>query len=246
MKRARRVSSDEDESCESLLLNEEDRPRILIKKARPKLLGINVTLILPVIYLVMLIILILHLALIISVSARIRGGYVVTLMFDLLGPVAIFYWLFALLYVFFGARVLFFNEADYWIAARRFRLWVQVTRLMIVGQTVALLHLIFGCVMFVNSISIEFHIDSYIKRNRYTGIRKAALERVAEVHDVLFRSQSNMSHRFPLNVLSNIGADWGLLGTIIAGFPFLFCLAGIFAQEAYYKWRYAHTGKSLD
>ncbi len=220
--------------------------RILVKKARPKLMGINVTLILPVMYLATIIVFVLHFTLVVAVSTKIKGGYVITLMFGILGPVPAIYWVFALLYIYFGAKILFTSQKDYYVAAENFRRWTELSRYHFIALTVALIHLVSGCVMFVRAISLEFHAKKLIKRRNITGLRELTILSLAELHDTLFLGGSNMSHDFPLNIVANIGAEWGLLGSAVVGIAMAVSFIGLLAQESYFKWRFAHTGYLLN
>lgn len=233
-----------DASDTQSLLPEDDRP-ILVSKIRPKLFGINVTFIMFIVYLCVITTFVLHLALVMGCSFRIKGGYVITLTFGILGPIPLVYWILAIMYAIYGAVAFFYKHRDYWAAASLFRRWTRVSRYLLLALVSAYVNLFFGSRMFVYGTSLEYHVNKHMKTNKITGLQQELSMAYSKLHDELVSSQVNMHQPYPLNILISLSVNWGLWSVALI-FPPLVAYVGILAQEAYYTWRFGHTGIKID
>jgi hypothetical protein len=240
-----RVSSSiGDTGTENQSLLDEERP-ILVNKNRPRLLGANVTAVMLLVYFFTIGILTLHLAVVLGCSFRIKGGYVITLMFGILGPIPIVYWILSIMYIIYGAIAFIRRQRDFWEAASLFRRWTRISRYLMVAMISALVNMIFGSGMFVYGTSLEYNLKYRLQKLGYDGVKKDFLNLYAKIHDEFISSQVNMHQPFPLNVLISLSVNWGWAIVVIL-VPPLILYIGIRAQESYYTWRFGHTGIKID
>lgn len=220
--------------------------RILVKKIAPTILGINLTFILHMTYFLTLFIAVFHCVVVLGTSFVIGRGYIMTIMFGILSPITLVYWAVTLIYAWFGTRVLFLRQNDYWLAASYFRRWTRITRYLLVCCAAALLHFLLAAFMFVYAVSLGYHFGEYIRLNKIVGAKRSALNLYAGLHDDLILSQVQMHYPFPLDFVTMCGVRWGSMAPLVIVLPLLIVSLGMYTQFKYYNWRYAHTGIRID
>lgn len=243
----RRVASSVDSESESAdsLENVDNRP-ILVKRERPKILGVPVTAIMMFVYMSNIAVFILDAVLILGCSYALRGGYVITIMFGLLGPITFVYWGLSLIYIVYGARALFIKQEDFWQAASAHRRWTRISLYLLISMATAFIHVWFGARMFVYATSMEYHIEDHMRKNNIKGNKREAIRFYSKIHDEFILSDANMHNPFPWNVLTLMAMNWGLWIPLAIILPIGLLYLGVLAQEAYYNWRYSHTGIRID
>jgi hypothetical protein len=169
-----------------------------------------------------------------------------TIMFGILSPISLIYWAVALIYSWFGIRVLFLRQDDYWLAASYFRRWTRITRYLVVCCAAALMHFLLAALMFVYATSLQYHLGEFIRVNQVGGWKRSALETYARLHDDLILSQVHMDYPFPLDFVTLCGVRWAPMAQLVIILPLMIISLGMYTQIKYYNWRYAHTGIRID
>ena len=225
-----------------------DESLIMIMRDPPRVFGMNLSVFLILFYLFEVTTGALHLALIVQASVDIGGSYLITIMFGLLSPISCMYWFLSVLFIAFGARMLFSPTRDYYKAASHFRRWSRVTRYLFVSWIMAMTQFLFGCYMFVKGTSLSHNIGRTLdlKGIPRKAARRKFAEAVARNFDSLVYSNSNTALKNPLNILYTCGNKPGFIIPLLVCIPLAVIVLGIRTQEKYYNWRFARTNIRID
>lgn len=227
---------------------ESSNEKIMVRAKKPTYVGMSVELYMWLVSLLMLAIGLLHLLMISYTSAGIRGGYIITIMFGLLGPISGIYWIICIMFAVLGFKALYQTHRDYYTAASWFRRWVRTTRFLFVALLVCLVQFIFGCYMFAKGTSIGYNIDHILSRRGIaSNSYKALIVRyLGSLHDDLVMGNPNYAISYPLNFLYGCGKQLGVSIPFVIIVPTLILSTGITAQEVYYNWRFEKAGIAID
>lgn len=235
---------EEDNTQINLLYEEEPEIRVRIK--RPTLLGINITYFLTLFYLISIVLTLFNIILVIYTSAGLKAGYVITILFGILGPISIVYWSVALWFIITGARCLFGKSENYLSAATDFRKWYHATLFMLVAWMITSLQFLFGCYMFVTLTSLENSVKIQMDLNGADAKTKKRGVKAARVYDWFIKYDPSTDYTFPLNFIVDCGRQHGLWIPLIGVIPSLLIYAGSYSQRLYYRWRFESAIVKID
>ena len=226
----------------------ENQP-VLIRKKAPVLLGfVSIPFYMMAMYLLALITSVLHCMIVLQTTVRLKGGYVVSVFFGLLGPISVIHWIISLLFAVIGAMTMFSRSRDYMHCAVQFRRWVRISRYFILSLIVTTIQFFYGCSMLVRGLSLH---NTVVREMDANGVarndrQRYVAEATAKQYDVIFYSNANLSLAYPLNLLYNMANQWGYTVTLAMIFPWTFFIFGHNAQIRYFNWRFRSAGINID
>ena len=225
-----------------------DGEPIMIRKRQPSILGVGISVVLWIVYLFIVGVAIGHMSLILQTTLQIKGAYLITVLFGLLSPISMIYWVLTFVFSVFGYQALFITANNYYLAARYFRRWVRITRYLRVAAVACSIQYVYGCTMFVNATSMSYNMSRLQDAQGLskTDRKRILTEQVTSLYDSLVFSNPNVALIYPLNFIHFSGMHPGLTIPIGIILPILFLSGGLHAQEIYYSWRYSQSGVTID
>ena len=219
---------------------------IMVKRKQPKIIGLNASVYLYVFVMTLLLVGVMHMQLVVYLSA-IRYGWIMTVMFGLLGPISVMFWILAVTFTTQAFRVLLTHVDDYRGSANMFRRWARTSRLMIVTFIGTMTQFIFGCFMFVTATSMEHTAYEILKQRRTPpGWFPSMVLAFAELYDILISVNYNVLYQYPLNLIAKTGRHWASTSLLIFVVPLAIMLVGVQAQIKYYDWKFGRLGIEID
>lgn len=241
------MSSSRIEEAEPLVSESDNHVSVVkVKRKRPLILGTNVTYFLTLFYLLSITLTLFNIILVVYTSAGIKGGFVVTILFGILGPISIVYWVISFWFCITGALSLFGKPHDFLTAASDFRKWHKASFFLLISWLVTSLQFLFGCYMFVTVTSVENAAKVYMDLQRTKGLKRKIILEFARFYDSYIKYNPNTEYTFPLNFLVTCGRQYGIWIPLIAVIPVLFMYAGLHAQRRYYEWRFESSRIKID
>ena len=223
-----------------------DEEVVLVRRQVPKLMGLNLSILLYVFLMAVIIVTALHFEIIVHLSS-LRYGWVMTLMFGLLGPISVLFWLLASLFVVQGYRVLISSSGDFREDGQRFRRWVRTSRLLIVAFIAAMTQFFFGCFMFVTATSLEHTAEERMRlRNVPQGWKRSLVIALAGLYDSIMSLNYNLLYAYPLNIVAMSGKHWATTSLALFFLPLTIMIICARAQGRFYAWKFEQLRIRID
>lgn len=243
------VETEEEWKSSSSADEKSDESDILMLKGRePTIVGANITVCLWAFYLFTISVGCAHFILVMQATTALKGSYLITVMFGLLGPISAFYWFLTGVFAVHGFRALYMRARDFYLAASYFRRWVRVSRYLRVTALTCSVQFVYGCMMFVKGTSMSESASRIMDQERIPkeSRQRKATAIAASLYDSLVLSNAGVAMAYPLNFLHFTGKQIGVMIPFGIVLPIAFLSGGLRALEIYYNWRYLKSGISID